>query len=63
LTELGRERFGSGEDAGARERRLQVSSDGRRVWLIGLPGRGDLDQFERELVSRGLTVEGQSWRE
>lgn len=63
LTELGRERFGSGEDAGTRERRLQVSSDGRRVWLIGLPGRGDLDQFERELVSRGLTVEGQSWRE
>ena len=63
LSQLGRERFGSDEDAPARERRLQVSSDGRRLWLIGIPGRGDLDQFERDLASRGLTVEGQSWRD
>ena len=63
LSQLGRERFGSDEDAPARERRLQVSSDGQRLWLIGIPGRGDLDQFERDLASRGLTVEGQSWRD
>jgi len=63
LSQLGRERFGSDEDASARERRLQVSSDGRRLWLIGIPGRGDLDQFERDLASRGLTVEGLSWRD
>ena len=63
LTQLGRERFGSGEDAAAREKRLQLSSDGRQLWLIGIPGRGDLGQLERDLASRGLTVEGQSWRE
>lgn len=63
LTQLGRERFGPSEDSAAQEKRMQVSSDGRRLWLIGIPGRGDLGQFERDLASRGLTVEGQSWRD
>jgi anaerobic ribonucleoside-triphosphate reductase activating protein len=61
LTELGRDRFGAAEAVTEREQRLQVSSDGRQVWFIGIPGRGDLDRLERELSSRRLTIEGQSW--
>ena len=61
LSELGQERFGHAEAAAGREQRLQMSSDGRRVWLIGIPGRKDLDQLEQELLLRGLTIEGQSW--
>jgi anaerobic ribonucleoside-triphosphate reductase activating protein len=61
LSELGQERFGHAQAAAEREKRLQVSCDGRRVWLIGIPARGDLDQLERELSCRGLTLEGRSW--
>ena len=43
LSALGQERFGSDEAAAPREQRLQLSSDGSQLWLIGIPGRGDLD--------------------
>jgi anaerobic ribonucleoside-triphosphate reductase activating protein len=70
LSQLGRERFGPAEDAAgdptagdatAGEQRLQLSSDGQRLWLIGIPGHGDLGRLEHELASRGVTLEGHSW--
>jgi anaerobic ribonucleoside-triphosphate reductase activating protein len=62
LSELGRERFGPAEEVAAEEeRRLQLSSDGRRLWLIGIPDRGDLGRLEHELTARGVTLEGLSW--
>ena len=63
LSELGRERFGDAEVPAAREQRLQFSSDGQRLWLIGIPGRGDLGHFERELISRGVSIDGDSWHD
>jgi anaerobic ribonucleoside-triphosphate reductase activating protein len=61
LTELGRERFGGADAAPTGERHLQFSSDGQRLWLIGIPGRGDLGNFERQLMERGLSLDGGSW--
>jgi len=61
LSPLGHERFGSADVADPQEQRLQLSSDGSRLWLIGIPGRGDLTELEHELQRRGVTMEGQSW--
>ena len=61
LSPLGQERFGSDDPADQREHRLQLSSDGSRLWLIGIPGRGDLTELEHELRLRGVTMQGQSW--
>jgi anaerobic ribonucleoside-triphosphate reductase activating protein len=63
LSELGRERFGGADASPAREQRLQFSSDGQRLWLIGVPGRGDLDHLKRELMSRGVSTGGDSWHD
>ena len=63
LSRLGQERFGPAGDEAAGQQRLQLSSDGRRLWLIGIPGRGDLGRLERELTSRGVTLEGLSWHD
>jgi len=61
LSQLGRERFGPAEDTAGGERRLQLSSDGRRLRLIGIPDRGDLGRLEHELTARGVSLEGLSW--
>jgi anaerobic ribonucleoside-triphosphate reductase activating protein len=61
LSPLGQERFSSADPADPREQRLQLSSDGDRLWLIGIPGRGDLPELEHELQLRGVTMRGQSW--
>jgi anaerobic ribonucleoside-triphosphate reductase activating protein len=62
LTGPDQERFGDAAAIAEREQRLQVSYDGRQVWLIGIPRRGDLGRLEHGLSSRRLTIEGQSWR-
>lgn len=60
LTELGRERYGGlGPEL---EKKFQVAVDGERVWFIGVPARGDMEQLEQECRSRGLKMEGVSWR-
>lgn len=61
LSALGEERFGLAETTASREQRLQLSSDGSQLWLIGIPGRGDLDALEYGLQIRGVTVQGRSW--
>jgi anaerobic ribonucleoside-triphosphate reductase activating protein len=61
LSQLGHERFDSVDPADSREQRLQLSCDGRQLWLIGIPGRGDLAELEHELELRGVTMRGQSW--
>jgi anaerobic ribonucleoside-triphosphate reductase activating protein len=62
LSELGRERYDGAGPPPRAGQRLQVSSDGSRLWMIGIPGRGDLDRLEWELSVRGLNMEGMSWR-
>ncbi|MDH2425659.1 4Fe-4S single cluster domain-containing protein [Sphaerisporangium sp. TRM90804] len=70
LTALGRERYGaesveatrSGEpEAPLKAPRMQVSVEGGRVRMIGVPRRGDLDRAAEELRRAGIEIEGASW--
>lgn len=63
LTELGRQRYAPYLDAPAEEgKRIQVAVDQGRLWLIGLPGRGDMARLEALCQSRGLRLDQTSWR-
>ncbi|WP_243719638.1 4Fe-4S single cluster domain-containing protein [Actinomadura sp. KC06] len=70
LSQLGRERYGAlagigktGEDTGPR---VQVSVDegpeGRRVYYIGIPRRGDMDHLTSRLDRAGVRSGDVSWR-
>ncbi|WP_432874608.1 4Fe-4S single cluster domain-containing protein [Kribbella sp. CA-245084] len=41
---------------------LEVAVDQGSVFLVGLPARGDLDNFANGLERRGLNLAGVSWR-
>lgn len=67
LTDLGRERYGSpGADHATGPARMQVSVDegpeGRRVYYIGIPRRGDLAHLESMLERAGISAGEVSWR-
>jgi anaerobic ribonucleoside-triphosphate reductase activating protein len=57
LTDRARGRFQGGS-----AQRLQVSADGDRVWITGVPRREDLVRLEAQLAARGVRVEAVSWR-
>lgn len=73
LTALGQERYGSpgghvpgGAALGADRARVQVSVDegpeGRRVYYIGIPRRGDLERLTSKLRQAGVSAGEVSWR-
>lgn len=63
LSELGEERFGRYVDTAVDEpKRFQVVADGKRVWFVGIPQRGDLDRIESACAERGVTLAATSWR-
>jgi anaerobic ribonucleoside-triphosphate reductase activating protein len=64
LSDRGRARYAPWIDAAVDDttRRMQVSVEGGRVWMIGIPGRGDMARVESLCASRGLTLEKVSWR-
>lgn len=63
LSPLGEERFGRYVDAPAEEpKRFQVVADGKRVWFVGIPQRGDLERIESACAERGVTLAATSWR-
>lgn len=41
--------------------RLQVLTSERGLYLLGLPGPGDLDRFRDLMAARGVELEGVSW--
>jgi anaerobic ribonucleoside-triphosphate reductase activating protein len=41
---------------------MQVAVGQRDVWFIGVPHRGDMARLERALRSRGVSLEGVTWR-
>jgi anaerobic ribonucleoside-triphosphate reductase activating protein len=41
---------------------MQVAVEGGKVWMIGIPERGDMAQLESLCQSRGLNLEQVSWR-
>lgn len=69
LSPLGRERYGAAADIGqTREEgpRVQVSVDegpeGRRVYYIGIPRRGDMEHLTSRLERAGVCSGDVSWR-
>ena len=68
LSERGRARYADHVDAAsdvaseAGGKRMQAAVEGGRVWMIGIPGRGDMAQVEALCASRGLTLSKVSWR-
>jgi len=64
LSARGRARYAAFVDApaDAAGRKMQVSVEGGRVWMIGIPARGDMARVEALCAARGLTLEKVSWR-
>jgi anaerobic ribonucleoside-triphosphate reductase activating protein len=64
LSERGRERYASYVDAppDVTGKRMQAAVEGGRVWMIGIPDRGDMQKVEALCASRGLTLKNVSWR-
>ena len=63
LSPLGAARYGAtGAHAQQRARHLQVRVDGKRIWYIGIPRRGDMDRLAAGCRERGLEFTSMSWR-
>jgi anaerobic ribonucleoside-triphosphate reductase activating protein len=64
LSERGRARYAAFVDKSTTDsgKRMQAAVEGGRVWLIGIPGRGDLAAVEALCASRGLALTQVSWR-
>ena len=63
LSARGRARYAAHLDAPAdASKRMQATVEAGRVWMIGIPGRGDMAAVEALCASRGLTLTEVSWR-
>ena len=64
LSDRGRARYAPHLDAHApaEGKRMQAAVEGGRVWMIGIPERGDMERIEALCASRGLTLGQVSWR-
>lgn len=64
LSDRGRARYASCVDmpVEAGGKRMQTAIEGGRIWMIGIPDRGDMARVEALCASRGLTLEKVSWR-
>jgi anaerobic ribonucleoside-triphosphate reductase activating protein len=65
LSERGQLRFGAYLDARADGpgKRIQAAVDGKRVWYIGIPARGDMPELEKACAERGVKLSQVSWRQ
>lgn len=64
LSARGRTRYASFVDQPAHEsgKQVQMAVEGGRVWMIGIPDRGDMARVEELCASRGLGLANVSWR-
>jgi anaerobic ribonucleoside-triphosphate reductase activating protein len=63
LSDRGRARYAKYVSmATGTDKRMQVAVEGGRVWMIGIPERGDMARVEALCASRGLKLENVSWR-
>jgi anaerobic ribonucleoside-triphosphate reductase activating protein len=64
LSERGQARYRDHIDEAVADqgKRMQVAVEAGRVWMIGIPERGDMAQLEALCQSRGLTLDQVSWR-
>jgi len=64
LSDRGRLRYAPFIDAPAHAggKHIQMAVEGGRVWMIGIPDRGDMARVEELCASRGLALTNVSWR-
>ena len=46
----------------AADKQMQVAVEGGKIWMIGIPARGDMEKLEALCSSRGLRLQDVSWR-
>ena len=65
LSERGRTRYGVYVDApaGTFGKRIQATVNGKRVFYIGIPARGDMAALETACAERGVRFGDVSWRQ
>ncbi|MET3120720.1 anaerobic ribonucleoside-triphosphate reductase activating protein [Oxalobacteraceae bacterium GrIS 2.11] len=61
LTERGQKKYGSNQDESV-DKQIQVMVDGKKVWYIGIPQRGDMARLEQHCLDQGLAFVQPSWR-
>lgn len=62
LSPLGQARYGARLHEMPAGKAMQVAVEGGRVWMIGIPGRGDMAALEALCAERGLNLDQVSWR-
>ncbi|WNG81152.1 4Fe-4S single cluster domain-containing protein [Mycobacterium sp. ITM-2016-00316] len=62
LTERGRRVYADHMDRSTANPQMQFTVSGGKVWMIGIPRRGDLRRLELSLRSDGVALEEPSWR-
>jgi anaerobic ribonucleoside-triphosphate reductase activating protein len=64
LSARGRARYAPFIDASPDSggKRMQLAVEGGRVWMIGIPARGDMVEVEKLCAARGLSLSKVSWR-
>ena len=64
LSERGRERYAAHVDAAVDGggKRMQMAVEGGRVWMIGIPARGDMARVETLCASAASRLTKVSWR-
>lgn len=50
------------QDLATAGKRMQVAVEGGRVWMIGIPDRGDMARVEALCAERGMALDRVSWR-
>lgn len=62
LTNIAKARYGKKTEQGrSSENNMQISFDGAKMWLIGIPRPGDLDRLKEKLESTGVMLGDLSW--
>lgn len=61
LSERGHERYQSAPETPA-GKDMQVAINGRQIWFIGIPDRGDMPALEELCRQRGIEFNSVSWR-
>jgi anaerobic ribonucleoside-triphosphate reductase activating protein len=64
LSELGHQRFDPfvSMPLEGTTKRMQVAVEHGKIWMIGIPERGDMEKVEALCSSRGLSLQDVSWR-
>lgn len=59
FSSLGRDRYATPRPG---RRGFDIAVDDGDVWMVGIPGRGDMERLTRMLQERGIELGGVSWR-